>query len=164
MGKELSMDDEKLLELWKEGLSGSVLAERFGVSKGAIMGRLFRLRKMGVSTEREGLPSSPEGENPKVTVAKKPKVYRTKKVSFPPTRGRRKGDGISILELKMSSCRYIVGWCEEDLHLYCGKDQVQGSYCDAHAKLCYNPNAILRSKRKFSFSYMKGITDVGTKG
>lgn len=164
MGKELSMDDEKLLELWKEGLSGSVLAERFGVSKGAIMGRLFRLRKMGVSTEREGLPSSPEGGNPKVKVAKKPKAYMTNRVDFPPRRERRKGDGISILELKMTSCRYIVGWCEDDLHLYCGKEQEQGSYCVAHAKLCYNPNAFLKSKKRFSFSYAKGIKDVGTKG
>lgn len=163
MGKELSDNDKRILALWKDGVSGSDIAQALGVTKGSIMGRLFRLREMGISTERERSPSSPEAKEPKVKAEKKEKVYRTNRIHFPPAPRRRHGSGISILELKRSSCRYIVGWCEEDLHLYCGKEQEQGSYCGAHARLCYNPNAILKSKRKFSFSYLTGIKDVGAK-
>lgn len=40
----------------------------------------------------------------------------------------------TIMELTIDSCRYIV---DDTNGLYCGEQRTKGSFCAAHAKLCY---------------------------
>ena len=162
MGKELSKKDEKIIALWEKGVSGPEIAESLGITRGSLMGRIFRLRKAGVTIKRDAPPSPPkvkETHEPEAKVNNKPKVYRMKRVPFPPK--LRRGSSLTIMELKTTSCRYIVGVCGEEGHLYCGKEQVRGPYCKAHAELCYTPNSEQKRKGKFTFSYKTGIKNVG---
>ena len=43
--------------------------------------------------------------------------------------------GVTILELRLFSCRYIVKQAEEAL--FCGSEIHRVSYCEAHYRLCY---------------------------
>jgi hypothetical protein len=43
--------------------------------------------------------------------------------------------GVTILELRLFSCRYIVKQTEEAL--FCGSEIHRVSYCEAHYRLCY---------------------------
>ncbi len=43
--------------------------------------------------------------------------------------------GVTILELRLFSCRYIVKQDEEAL--FCGSEVHRVSYCEAHYRLCY---------------------------
>ena len=44
-------------------------------------------------------------------------------------------NGVTILELRLISCRYIVKQAEEAL--FCGSEIHRVSYCEAHYRLCY---------------------------
>ncbi len=46
--------------------------------------------------------------------------------------------GVTILELRFFSCRYIVKQAEEDFGaLFCGVQTFKGSYCKGHHRICY---------------------------
>ena len=45
--------------------------------------------------------------------------------------------GVTILELRLYSCRYVTG-ADDDLGaLFCGVETFKGSYCETHHKICY---------------------------
>lgn len=45
--------------------------------------------------------------------------------------------GMTILELRLYSCRYVTG-ADDDLGaLFCGVETFKGSYCETHHKICY---------------------------
>lgn len=45
--------------------------------------------------------------------------------------------GVTILELRLFSCRFVIG-ADEDLGaLFCGGQTFKGSYCERHHKVCY---------------------------
>jgi hypothetical protein len=44
--------------------------------------------------------------------------------------------GVTILGLRLFSCRYIVKQTEEEA-LFCGSKIHRVSYCEAHYRLCY---------------------------
>jgi hypothetical protein len=44
--------------------------------------------------------------------------------------------GVTILELRLFSCRYIIKQAEEEV-LFCGSEVHRVSYCEAHYRLCY---------------------------
>ena len=53
---------------------------------------------------------------------------------------------VTIMDLRYSSCRYIVGSDEDLGTLYCGEVVSQRSYCKEHYALCYIPAAIKTKK------------------
>jgi len=138
MKKELSNRDKRIVALWKAGNSGSEIAEMIGSTRGAIIGKIFRLRKMGVDVEKPRPPKPQLLSDPETPKApEKPKKYRTRKIYYPPKKQPNYGDYLTLMQLKMSSCRYIVRICDDGERLYCGQDQVRGPYCNAHAEICY---------------------------
>jgi hypothetical protein len=45
--------------------------------------------------------------------------------------------GVTILELRLFSCRYVIG-ADDDLGaIFCGLTTFKGSYCKTHHKICY---------------------------
>ena len=45
--------------------------------------------------------------------------------------------GVTILELRLFSCRYVIG-ADDDLGaIFCGEQTFKGSYCKSHHKICY---------------------------
>jgi len=45
--------------------------------------------------------------------------------------------GVTILELRLFSCRYIIGSDENVGAIFCGSQTAKGSYCQTHYSLCY---------------------------
>ena len=52
---------------------------------------------------------------------------------------RIRSSGIRLDELRYDSCRYIISVDTAFSVRYCGHDRKRGSYCTAHAELCYLP-------------------------
>ena len=56
--------------------------------------------------------------------------------------------GVTILELRFFSCRYIIGADDDVGAFFCGLQTYKGSYCERHHKICYKgfPKTKLRTK------------------
>jgi hypothetical protein len=73
------------------------------------------------------------------------------KEALPPLGEGQPISGVTILELRLYSCRYVVG-ADDDLGaIFCGVTTFKGSYCEAHHKICYKglprkANEEIRSK------------------
>jgi GcrA cell cycle regulator len=134
-----------LKELWTGGATAQSIADRLGgISRSAVMGKIFRLR-LGAETvvltaagqsqagsDDSAKPQSPgrrrRGDKP----AAAPKVS-------PPKRRRRRGK--RLLELTNKSCRWPQGRPGTPAFFFCGApgaDLERGMpYCERHARRAY---------------------------
>ena len=58
---------------------------------------------------------------------------------LPASGGDKQHLGVTILELRFSSCRYIVGHNEDAEAFFCGEAIHRVSYCRTHYRACYRP-------------------------
>ncbi|MCA0400065.1 MAG: GcrA cell cycle regulator [Proteobacteria bacterium] len=151
----MSWDDnriEQLKKLWSEGLSASqIAAELGGVTRNAVIGKVHRL---GLSGRAKAKPAS---------VARPRKVVRnTMRTSVVSARGNLAvvemvdteieimpvrenvvipmSKRISIMELREGVCRWPMGDPLQADFAYCGADCGGGkTYCDAHARIAFQP-------------------------
>lgn len=168
--------DDKLIALWNNGLSAAQVGEALGVSKNAIMGKINRLRAKGIT-----LRARPASEATKEkrqardarrhrSVALSPKLPRVHAPPVPPTppappTAPSDTQFISLLDLLPWSCRYVVSPTPVGA-LYCGAPKTKGSYCTAHAAICYVKEKPCNSRtRSRPSNYMRtvryGITTRG---
>ena len=137
---------KKLKEYWKKGYSTGEIGRMIGVSKNAVVGKAHRL----------GLDSRPSPIKPEKSV-KNIKTAKTKvKETKAPEKGKAKPgdkekakeepkkekvvrtDGISLLELNKSSCRWPQGDPKEKNFSFCGRPCVEGRpYCAEHVREAY---------------------------
>jgi GcrA cell cycle regulator len=118
-------EDAQLLALERQGLSGSLIGQRLGKSKAAVIGRSHRLRgykRQGVHTQ--GVAAMPR--QTKVTVRK---LYQ---LAPKPDSGRRL---IGIIDLDQNTCRWPFG--ERAPFRFCGAPpaSVHTPYCALHFRL-----------------------------
>ncbi|MGN1063294.1 MAG: GcrA family cell cycle regulator, partial [Alphaproteobacteria bacterium] len=117
---------KQLKKLWQKGKSTVEIGRELGISKNAVVGKVHRL-------ELNARPSPIKKE----TVAKsvKPQKKQIGKVT--------------LLDLKLTSCRWPMGDPEEaDFH-FCGKNTVTGKpYCAEHCKIAYTSLKELTSQEK----------------
>ena len=104
---------KQLKKLWSKGKSTVEIGRELGISKNAVVGKVHRL-------ELNARPSPIKKETVKKTVKKK----------------EVKQENISLMDLKMNSCRWPIGDPKDaDFH-FCGKDTVTGKpYCSEHCKI-----------------------------
>lgn len=116
---------QEIADLWQLGLSGSVIAEKLGITRNSVIGAVYRMRKNGIELSAHENKGGKPKKKAQPAVVKK--IYEMPKES------------INILELKYYSCRFIV--THEGAHetLYCGKRINKESYCKDHYKICYYP-------------------------
>lgn len=132
---------QKVLALWREGKTGTEIANMIGKTRGSVMGIVHRERKKGELGlvrigERNKFPAArPE---PKI---KNKRILREIRLGVrpPPEIPQPAFKGLTILDLRSDSCRYIVEESDAWTTLYCGLPKTKGSYCDDHARLCYTP-------------------------
>lgn len=110
---------KQLKKLWLKGKSTIEIGKELGISKNAVVGKVHRL-------ELAARPS-PIKRSQKQTPAK-PRV--TKKEIKP--------KNVTLMDLKLTSCRWPIGDPkDEDFH-FCGADTVTGKpYCAEHCKIAY---------------------------
>lgn len=135
-------EDKLLIKLWSTGKTSNQIATVLKKSRGAIMGRIHRLRIEGVDLKAR--PRPPRKKRIYVPKPKpKPKVLELAAVARPMPQPVSPfitapetdyGEPCDILSLRFFSCRYIVS---EKPTLYCNQMVHKHSYCEAHFKLCY---------------------------
>ncbi len=127
--REMTWTTEKikqLKKLWSKGKSTVEIGRELGISKNAVVGKVHRL-------ELNARPSPIKKDT-------KPKVIK-KKVQ--------KQENVSLMDLKLNSCRWPIGDPKDaDFH-FCGKDTVTGKpYCSEHCKIAYTSLKELANQNK----------------
>lgn len=150
-------EDKQLIDMWQNGAVGPVIAKVMGKTRGAIMGRISRLRQAGTvmqerprvksennrderrkkDRERKRLQAMARKPQPKVLL--KAAVLRALEIPVVKEAPMTADDvpyqnPCEIMDLRFFSCRYIVG---EKPTLYCNNIIHKHSYCEHHFKLCY---------------------------
>ena len=123
---------ERLRELWNENrLSASQMAKRLGISRGAVLGKAHRL-KLQTHVKVRRAPARKEIPPPRRFMPPPPVI------PAPPEPAPPEPDflGLSLLELRASSCRYPHG--NGAPFLFCGQPKQDGSpYCPHHHAISY---------------------------
>lgn len=148
--------DERVMllkRLWVEGKTAAEIAKLMGgVTRNAVIGKAHRLKLSGrISPIQEnargdgiGKPrtvSAPR-KAPKQTISRVSNREIIAPVQLPPVEESYCfGDGISLVELKESTCRWPIGDPKEDGFKFCGGPSEEGiPYCAHHARVAYQVN------------------------
>ena len=115
--------------LWTEGKTAVAIAQCLGVSKSAVLGKVFRLR-LATSDQR-----------PEPTAACSPMLRRKGPRFAAVTQELATKRGKSLLELTNESCRWPIGDPAKKSFHFCGEpgaDLAQGiPYCERHRQRAY---------------------------
>ncbi len=110
---------KQLKKLWLKGKSTIEIGKELGISKNAVVGKVHRLelaaRPSPIKRSQKQAPAKPRATKKEI----KPK-------------------NVTLMDLKLTSCRWPIGDPkDEDFH-FCGADTVTGKpYCAEHCKLAY---------------------------
>jgi hypothetical protein len=138
---------ELFVQLWNEGKTGLQMAEELGTTRSAVLGRAARMQAKGLIAKRidkaarvDKIPVQPaEVIMPKRKPVVEPvaPVLRLVWPVDPEPPAVDDGKPIGLMDLKHSSCRFVVDNSDPQNALYCGRPKARKSYCADHAKLCY---------------------------
>lgn len=140
---------EKLTDLWKAGLSCSLIAKELGggATKNSVIGKVQRLKLPGRMTVNQ-LPRGPEprpgrrGPDRTMRITKNRRIALGKPLKLAaPKKAKEKPRGeawepipgvtlVSLIDLEPGQCRWPVG--NEAPHLFCGAHADHGPYCHHH--------------------------------
>jgi hypothetical protein len=155
----------KVLAHWREGKSGSEIANTLGRTRGSIMGIVHRARLDGAPGlvrigEKNKIRTPPTIKNRRILRQIKLGTMSMPIIpsyAFPPDEivpEKHSEPGVTLMELKLASCRYIIKEGDVYTALYCGEGKQRGSYCATHAALCYTPlykGGVTRKKKRTAF-------------
>jgi GcrA cell cycle regulator len=165
MISEVTKHEQELLKLWEEGLSGKLIAEKLGVTRNAVMGKLHRLREQRVITYRniatrtaavrhnirvkerakEATPKDPEPVEEKPILETVEDLLPIILEELRPKDEDRKP--VTFFNLNSSSCRYVISGNLAKDFLFCNEvKRINGPYCDKHHAKCNVPNVVIRKK------------------
>ena len=153
----MSERNQKIVHLWEKGFSSNQIAKELGITRGAVMGIIFRLREKGV-TLRHKAPKevnlAPPQELPMVkqTPKSKPTQNQLKFVfepvaELPAQEQSETSTYVKLIDLEHWHCRYVIDQPNGKEALFCGKVKTYRWCCEQHHKLCYVPNTV-KSKKK----------------
>lgn len=111
----------ELVRLWNEGKTALEIGKEWGISRSAVIGQIYRMRKVGGETIR--------------SVVRQVRLRDvTAREGETPERAPLNGDVTD-----REGCRYVLGDPGDDDWHYCGKKRKSGSsYCAHHHGLCYH--------------------------
>lgn len=138
-----------IVDLWQGNVTAQKIADDFGITKNAVIGRVTRLRNRGYDLRKREPPAKVEVMTKRTSIPKpviswvpEPPVNL---ISEPKTAHVIGPKG--IMDLKMDDCRYIINEGPVSSFLFCGEPKTGRTYCAKHHKLCYVP--MVRKNSKF---------------
>lgn len=153
----LTAQDQSIIDLWQENVSAQEIADKFGVTKNTIVGKVTRLRNRGYDLRMRKPPEKV------VAVARRTSVPKpvipwvpaptVNSISEPKTAHVNRPKG--IMDLGIDDCRYIISGDTASSYLFCGEAKSSRVYCAAHHKICYTP---LPKKLKRGVFELKKLT------
>ncbi len=134
-----------LKKLWLEGLSASQIAKQLGgVTRNAVIGKVHRLGLSGRAT-----PSSPPRPAFKAPRPPRPvsnaSLAPRRALAHPPAPQPQTAyyveepGSATVLTLGAHMCKWPIGDPASDGFTFCGRRIGEGSYCNEHARLAYQP-------------------------
>jgi GcrA cell cycle regulator len=146
---------EVLQRLWKAGdLSASRIAERLGVSRNAVLGKVFRL---GLSGQRPPAPSRPLHAAPRRRASRQVEARRIAPPKASPSEARSRAGGpvraadtaeselpglVARLEdLTSAACHWPCGDPKAPDFAFCGRRTSSPPYCAAHDRRAHRKGA-----------------------
>lgn len=147
--------EKKIIELWKQGYSTSMIAAAVGKTKNMICGKVFRMREKGIDLKPRAIVTKVKTDTgaekvlhrqsttskPKIDlVFKKKTEERIKPIIVMKDKPSAKPRNIKFKNLVSSSCRYVINDGRPENFIFCGAPKERGSYCEAHATICYIPS------------------------
>jgi len=136
---------ERLKALWADGLSASQCAKILGgVSRSAVVGKIFRLGLTGRGAPTQRVPRQPRAPRPTgVTGAKRhtrPTIVELEDTGGLPA--DQSNDAVPFLERRFDQCAWPLWGDDTPIleRLCCGSPQVPDRpFCLRHARLAYAP-------------------------
>ena len=150
-----------LTELWAKGETAVAIGSRLGLSRSAVLGKIFRLRlnSEAVATKRVGRGDQKKPARNGVTIANESRAgegparrrrgRRNSLIVSPPAYD---GRPIPLLELSNKSCRWP--YQRGRTYLFCGAPEadLEGGmpYCPRHARraFCVEPATVMAAKQR----------------
>ncbi len=132
-----------LKKLWLEGLSASQIAKQLGgVTRNAVIGKVHRLGLSGRATPsqparpvfkapRPARPAPNPSLAPRRVVPSLPEPHTVYYVEEP--------GSATVLTLGAHMCKWPIGDPASDGFTFCGRRIGEGSYCQEHARVAYQP-------------------------
>lgn len=139
---------EILTDLWKAGLSCSLIAKALGdgATRNSVIGKVHRLKLAGRDTTeqlaRGPAPHSGRGPDRKLRITKARRIALVKPLKLAaPKKAKEKPRGeawepipgmvpVSLIDIERGQCRWPVG--NDAPHLFCGAHADHGPYCRHH--------------------------------
>jgi len=155
---------DQIVKLWKDGKQGGEIAAKLKMTRNAVMGHLYRLRKKGLIEYKDPVSAAKVSEaRTKKLMARIKKPYRSPYEQIPlPFPVIPKGIGVSFMELNSNSCRYVLNDGNPADFRFCGQPKASKAYCEDHHKICYyTPTKSKKTafvKRKLLMSKIKVFT------
>ena len=159
----LTARDKEMLKMWDRGATSSELANHFGLTRSAVMGRLSRLRAaghVGYKTKAPPIyripklpPAAPVNKKPHKTA--KQKQAEIKALVHQRLQEKLLKHGFSLMELGPDMCRYAIKGDRPPEYRFCGKPTYKNSYCEEHHNLCWIPVEKRERNKKSAFLLKK---------
>lgn len=139
----------RVRDMWEANYPTRDIGAALGMTKNAVCGMLKRMRDNGIQlSSRSNKPPALRDKVKKIATLKKVTALKKRPspsvtiavehepiVPDPPL--RRKQGPVGLLDLHALSCRYIINGTRGANALFCGEVKETGSYCAAHAALCF---------------------------
>ena len=137
--------EDKLVKLWKKGLTGSEIAKIFGTTRSAILGKVHRL-KLDARALSKKTPSATklkvenDGEVKQVKLDSRKNRFKALLLdqSFPPEQPTK------LEDLTDEHCRWPLGKRMDPASFFCGRKPVESKsngkkfpYCELHLLYAY---------------------------
>ena len=136
---KINLTDQEIVDLWQGSVTAQQIADRFGITKNAVIGRVTRLRNKGYDLRKrentakvEAMPKRTSIPKPVMPWVPSPPVDPITEPITAHVMGPK-----GIMDLKMDDCRYIINDGPAPFFLFCGDPKTGKTYCAAHHKLCY---------------------------
>jgi hypothetical protein len=158
-----SEGEQLIIDLWDKNYSGYQIAVALKTTRSAILGKISRMRRRGITFKRaydptrakknaNTLPSTklpPIKVNNQVLKMVKPEPPPKPVVVIEEPVPKYTGKPIPIMELTNSRCKYSVSGKQPKDFLFCGGPTYKRSYCKHHFEVCYVPkSAAIKPKPK----------------
>lgn len=170
--KKLTKEELKIIKLWEEGYSGTQIGIELGMTRNAVMGKIYRLRKLAQLEYGHTKMASRaviEVDDPVKKIEEKPKNAKIpKKASRPklrpvvwtpkpdPSTVKIPERGVTFFSLRPGRCRYPLEGDSLATYVFCGAPATNKSYCKEHHQLCYIPPSQKRTGNPVRYSIKKG--------
>lgn len=146
--------EQLIIDLWDKNYSGYQIAVALKTTRSAILGKISRMRRRGITFKRaydptrskknaKTLPSPklpPIKVNNQVLKMVKPEPPPKPVVVIEEPVPKYTGKPISVMELTLNTCKYSVSGVYPKDFLFCGGPVHKRSFCKEHYGLCYTPH------------------------